>query len=93
MPMPPASPNPSEFEKLAANARDAVDAEVIPEHMTAKAMRKSISETAIAASGKTSRVTAIFFRMPALPVMLGAQRLMALEKKVHGTRALKAKIG
>ena len=29
-----------ESEKLAAKAREAVEAEVIPEHMTAKAMRK-----------------------------------------------------
>ncbi len=33
-------PRPSEPEKFAANAREAVDAEVMPEHITAKAMRK-----------------------------------------------------
>ena len=36
----PPRPSPSELEKLAANAREAVDAEVMPEHITAKAMRK-----------------------------------------------------
>ncbi len=36
----PPRPRPIESEKLAAKAREAVDAEVMPEHMTAKAMRK-----------------------------------------------------
>ena len=40
MPMPPASCSPKAFERLAAKARDAVEAEVMPEHITAKATMK-----------------------------------------------------
>ena len=36
----PSSPRPKPFEKLAAKAREAVKAEVMPEHITAKATRK-----------------------------------------------------
>jgi hypothetical protein len=36
-PVPAESSNPNAFEKFAANAREAVDADVIPEHMTANA--------------------------------------------------------
>ena len=37
MPMPPPSPRLKAFDMLAANAREAVDAEVMPEHITANA--------------------------------------------------------
>ena len=37
MPMPPARLRLNECDRLAAKAREAVDAEVMPEHMTAKA--------------------------------------------------------
>ena len=40
MPMPPARPRPKAFDKLAAKAREAVEAEVMPEHITAKATMK-----------------------------------------------------
>ncbi len=40
MPMPPARPRPKASDMLAAKAREAVEAEVIPEHITAKATRK-----------------------------------------------------
>ena len=40
MPMLPARLSPNACDRLAANARDAVDAEVMPEHMTAKATMK-----------------------------------------------------
>jgi hypothetical protein len=35
--IPPVRPRPKALDMLAANARDAVDAEVMPEHITAKA--------------------------------------------------------
>ncbi len=37
IPMPPVRSRPKAFDRLAAKAREAVDADVIPEHMTAKA--------------------------------------------------------
>ena len=37
IPIPPASLRSNEFDRLAANAREAVDAEVMPEHITANA--------------------------------------------------------
>ena len=37
MPMPPARLRPNAFDMFAAKAREAVDAEVMPEHITAKA--------------------------------------------------------
>ena len=40
MPIPPARLRPKAFDRLAANAREAVEAEVMPEHMTAKATMK-----------------------------------------------------
>ena len=40
MPMPPARLSPKACEMLAAKARDAVEAEVMPEHITAKATMK-----------------------------------------------------
>ena len=40
MPMPPARLSPNAFDRLAAKARDAVDADVMPEHITANATMK-----------------------------------------------------
>jgi hypothetical protein len=40
MPLPPARLRPKAFDMLAAKAREAVEAEVMPEDITAKATRK-----------------------------------------------------
>jgi hypothetical protein len=40
MPVPPSSPSLKALEKFTAKARDAVEAEVMPEHITAKATMK-----------------------------------------------------
>ena len=41
----PVRPSPIAFDMLAANARDAVDAEVMPEHITANATMKVMKWT------------------------------------------------
>ena len=40
MPMPPSRPRPNAFDMFAAKAREAVEADVMPEHITAKATMK-----------------------------------------------------